>query len=210
LTFLNICYIVYLRTFVRVGDFMTINQIKKVSLLHFIKEGYEGTSLSDIAQDVGIKKQSIYSHFNNKDELFLTVTNQVISEEIEFLHVFFSKQNPNLQEYLRNFIIELEKRYIQNEECNMKFVLRMAYMPPLHLKEEVIKSFNLYFSELENLINTSFLNHVDLSIKANVATLSFMTMLDGLFVALIYGGLERFNQKFEASWKIYWTGLIDI
>ena len=41
---------------------MTINKIKKVALTKFIEQGYEGTSLSDVANEVGIKKQSIYSH----------------------------------------------------------------------------------------------------------------------------------------------------
>ena len=45
--------------------------------------------------------------------------------------------------------------------------------------------------------------------KANKATLSFMTMLDGLLVALIYGGIQRFKQKFKASWEIYWAGLLN-
>lgn len=188
---------------------MTIDRIKKVALLHFIEEGYEGTSLSDIAQEVGIKKQSIYSHFKNKDDLFLIVTNQVISEEIDFLHEFFAQHNPNLPDYFKSLIFQIEKRYIQSKESNMKFVLRMAYMPPLHLKEEVIRSFNLYFLELEDLVNKSFLSEVTLSMKVNNATLSFMTLLDGLLVALVYGGVERFNQKFEASWDIYWSGLLN-
>ena len=187
---------------------MTINKIKKISLQQFIEKGYEGTSLSDIAQGVGIKKQSIYSHFKNKDELFLTITKQVIGEEIDFLHEFFTRDNPNIQEKLESFIFELQKKYTQNEVSNMKFMLRMAYMPPLHLKEEVINSFNLYFSELEYLVNKSFSNEFFLAKKSNNATLSFMTMLDGLLVALIYGGIERFKQKFEASWGIYWCGLL--
>lgn len=188
---------------------MTINQIRKVALLNFIQKGYEGTSLADIAQEVGIKKQSIYTHYKNKDELFLTVMNQVISEETKFLHEFFSQPNSNLHDYLKNFIFELQNRYIKSDESNMKFVLRMAYMPPIHLKDEVINSFNLYFLELEELVNELFINDIDLSLKANNATLSFMTMLDGLLVALIYGGIERFTQKFKASWEIYWTGLLN-
>lgn len=204
-------YYIFILTNVRQeGDFVTINQIRKVALLNFIQKGYEGTSLADIAQEVGIKKQSIYSHYKNKDELFLTVMNQVISEETEFLRNFFAQANSNnLQDYLKNFIFELKNRYIENEESNMKFVLRMAYMPPLHLKEEVIKNFNLYFLELEELVNKLFINDIDISMKANNATLSFMTTLDGLLVALIYGGVERFNLKFKASWEIYWTGLLN-
>jgi len=187
---------------------MTINQIKKVALIQFTEKGYEGTSLSDIAQEVGIKKQSIYSHFKNKDELFLTVTHQAINEEIEFLHDFFIQKKPDLKDYLKSFIVQIKERYIQNEGSNIEFLLRIAYMPPLHLKDQVIKNVNQYFFELEDLVNKSFLNEIDQSVKVNNATLSFMTMLDGLFVALIYGGMERFEQKFKASWNIYWQGLL--
>ena len=70
---------------------MTINKIKKVALTKFIEQGYEGTSLSDVANEVGIKKQSIYSHFKSKEELFITVMNDVIKEESEYLDYFFDK-----------------------------------------------------------------------------------------------------------------------
>jgi len=36
-----------------------------------------------------------------------------------------------------------------------------------------------------------------------------MTLLDGLLVALIYGGIERFNQKFKIFWDVYWNGLLN-
>ena len=187
---------------------MTIVQIKKSALLNFTTKGYEGASLSDIAQEVGIKKQSIYSHFKNKDELFLIVMHDVINEERDFLHQYFVHYKPDLENYLRDFILEFKERYINNEECNMKFVLRMAYMPPIHLREEVIHNFKSYFLELESLLNELFLNSEAFSEKAYKATLSFMTLLDGLLVALIYGGIERFNQKFQISWEIYWNGLL--
>lgn len=188
---------------------MTINNIKKAALLHFIEKGYEGTSLFDIAEEVGIKKQSIYSHFKNKDELFLTVMNQVISEEMDFFHQFLEQSNPELKNHLKNFIFEFKNRYIQSESSNMKFVLRMTYMPPIHLKEEVIRRFNYFFLELEGLVCGMFLKDADISEKASNATLSFMTLLDGLLVALTYGSSERFYKKFEASWEIYWTGLLN-
>ena len=79
----------------------------------------------------------------------------------------------------------------------MQFILRMAYMPPLHLKEEVINNFNIYFLKLENLIKDLFLEDLFLEEKANMATLSFMNMLNGLLVTLIYGGCERFDLKFR-------------
>ena len=131
---------------------MTINKIKKVALTKFIEQGYEGTSLSDVANEVGIKKQSIYSHFKSKEELFITVMNDVIKEESEYLDYFFDKSYDNLKGYLEKFILQIKKRYAKEEQNSMQFILRMAYMPPLHLKEEVINNFNIYFLKLENLI----------------------------------------------------------
>ena len=186
---------------------MTINKIKKVALTKFIEQGYEGTSLSDVANEVGIKKQSIYSHFKSKEELFITVMNDVIKEESEYLDYFFDKSYDNLKGYLEKFILQIKKRYAKEEQNSMQFILRMAYMPPLHLKEEVINNFNIYFLKLENLIKDLFLEDLFLEEKANMATLSFMNMLNGLLVTLIYGGCERFDLKFKASWKVYWAGL---
>ncbi|WP_371367584.1 hypothetical protein [Sporomusa rhizae] len=77
----------------------------------------------------------------------------------------------------------------------------LAYMPPAHLREEIIQNFKLYFLELENLLNKLFLNTKAFSAKAERATLSYMTLLDGLFAGIIYGGID--------SWEIYWNGLLN-
>ena len=46
----------------------------KLSALHFFAyKGYEGTTMQDIANSVGLKKQSLYSHFECKETLYLTV-----------------------------------------------------------------------------------------------------------------------------------------
>ncbi|HAA33995.1 MAG TPA: TetR/AcrR family transcriptional regulator, partial [Firmicutes bacterium] len=39
----------------------------------FRKKGFSGTSMQDIARDVGILKGSIYYYFNSKNEIFREV-----------------------------------------------------------------------------------------------------------------------------------------
>ncbi len=39
----------------------------------FARDGYEGASLQKIAEEVGIKKPSIYAHYKGKEDLFLHV-----------------------------------------------------------------------------------------------------------------------------------------
>ncbi|SHK84399.1 transcriptional regulator, TetR family [Clostridium cavendishii DSM 21758] len=187
---------------------MTIQLLKKSALHLFLEKGYEGASLADIAEAVGIKKQSIYAHFKSKDDLFLTIVNDVVNEEIGFLNEFFNTQDCELEDYLKNFICKFKERYIEHEDGNIKFILRMSFMPPYHLKTEALEKFDLYYYEIEGLVTKVFLNSEKFKAKTEKGTFAFMTMLDGLWVALLYGSEERFNKKFSAAWNIYLNGLL--
>lgn len=46
----------------------------------FNKKGFAATSMSDIAEAVGITKASLYHFFKNKESLYLSLIGQVISE----------------------------------------------------------------------------------------------------------------------------------
>ncbi|MEM1175085.1 MAG: TetR/AcrR family transcriptional regulator [Pseudomonadota bacterium] len=45
-------------------------QIKTAAAQLFMSEGFERTSMDNIAAHAGVSKQTVYSHFANKDELF--------------------------------------------------------------------------------------------------------------------------------------------
>ncbi len=48
------------------------NQILDAATLQFTQHGYTATSMDLIAKLAGVSKQTVYSHFGNKDELFIT------------------------------------------------------------------------------------------------------------------------------------------
>ncbi|MCB0172406.1 MAG: TetR/AcrR family transcriptional regulator [Anaerolineae bacterium] len=58
----------------------TKQQIISVAFELFINNGYERTSLTDIAKQIGITKPAIYYHFENKETLFLAVVNSFLTE----------------------------------------------------------------------------------------------------------------------------------
>ncbi len=48
----------------------TSEKLIQISLRTFSEMGYYGTSLNNIANELGIKKASLYNYFKSKDELY--------------------------------------------------------------------------------------------------------------------------------------------
>jgi AcrR family transcriptional regulator len=186
---------------------MTANQIKVVALKKFVDQGYIGTSLADIGDEVGIKKQSIYSHFKNKDELFLTVYEESIEHEINWMNEFFEKRNDmSLHDLLYEFLKQIKERYLNDYYLGL--LLRMAFYPPTHLHDRVMGSFSNYLGALEQILLREFsASTVKLSVTSEQGMISYMNLLDGLIVELIYQGVEKFYTRLDISWQIYWRGI---
>jgi AcrR family transcriptional regulator len=58
----------------------TKDNIVKTALSLFLKDGYERTSLSRLADEIGITKPAIYHYFKNKDALFHEVVSMFFRE----------------------------------------------------------------------------------------------------------------------------------
>ena len=61
----------------------TKQEILEASLELFSVQGYEATSISQIANAVGIRKASLYSHFENKQEILDALVKEVLEQYAE-------------------------------------------------------------------------------------------------------------------------------
>ncbi|CAN7238707.1 TetR/AcrR family transcriptional regulator [Paenibacillus sp. LjRoot153] len=190
---------------------MTATRIKEVALTHFAKNGYEGASLADIATDVGIKKQSIYTHFKGKDELFLALFVEVLAKELNFVQTYLdSNKHLSIDQLLYGFLIQYQDRYEQDD--NTKFFLRVAFFPPSHLYDEIVKQGYGYLDTIETMIMPLFdqaLHNGTISpeVSSEKATIAFSAVLDGMFVELLFGGSARSMKRIESSWFVFWRGI---
>lgn len=189
---------------------MTAHRIKQVALVHFAEYGYEGTSLSKIAQEVGIKKPSIYAHFKSKEDLFMQILQDAFKLELDVCSAFFQEhQGQRIAWQLKTYLYNYLSRYQQQDE--LRFMLRMTFCPPAPVEEAVLTQVYHFLDNLEHhlvpIIGQALRNGEIAGIHPEQAATAFMCMLDGLFAELLYGGEERFKRKLEASWLVYWRGL---
>lgn len=118
----------------------TALNIKKSALTYISKFGYEGTSLKDIAQEVGIKTPSIYFHFESKEQLFLSVINDLkISEKESLTKLVLSLRKKSIEEVLEGFF------YYYTDSNNIvywKMVLKQILLfPPPSILHNLRKDF---------------------------------------------------------------------
>ncbi len=189
--------------------YLTEDKIRNKALTLFVEKGYNGTSLADIGNEVGIKKQSIYTHFKNKDDLFLQVMNRVLDEEVDSLNNYFKeKQYAPLFEKLYGFITLFRNRYMLEGEENVKFLLRMMFIPPNHMQNTVIKKVLTYYNLLEKHVEAVFLeNKKNLDVEPLEAKLAFLNLFDGLLVELVYVNVDSFEKRLNASWDVFCKGV---
>lgn len=181
----------------------------KIAIQHFLKFGYEGTKLSHIAQEAGMKKQSLYFHFKNKDDLLLRVNRTVVEEEINFLQAFFSKNKDlSLKDTLYLLLLEYKKRYLDND--NNGFLFLLTFIPPASLQNDFAQNYRAFLTYLKQCLHPKFGGEPKLRIDPDAGPTSFITVLDGLFTQLIFETPQDFDHSLRIFWDIYWHGLIKV
>ncbi|WP_440113698.1 TetR/AcrR family transcriptional regulator [Paenibacillus sp. QZ-Y1] len=189
---------------------MTAHSIRDAALFHFARDGYEGASLRAIADEVGIKKPSIYAHFSCKDDLFLHTLAFAFQEvQRHTLEYFRDHVDLPLEQRLKGLLNWFEQEY--NDHASARLMLRNCYYPPLALYSEVMDLVYPFLDGMERALNRLLqgaMRNGDIPpIPAEQAAIAFMTFLDGITVEIIYGSSRRYKRRLEASWPVFWHGI---
>ena len=61
----------------------TKETITEIALKQFSENGYEATSMSDVANALGITKAALYKHFSSKREIFEAIVKKMTKDDFD-------------------------------------------------------------------------------------------------------------------------------
>jgi AcrR family transcriptional regulator len=88
----------------------------------FWQKGYVGTSISDLTEKMGIKKQSLYSAFGNKEQLFIKATDLYLKNREAHNFSLLKQENTSLGERVMNCLMSILVRQCDSSEHKGCFV----------------------------------------------------------------------------------------
>ena len=86
-------------------------QILQAAKETFLDHGYQGTSMNLIAERAGVIKQTIYSHFQDKETLFVSVVSAMTVDQAQDIFSLKSTEGRGPEQILRTFGEFLQSRH---------------------------------------------------------------------------------------------------
>jgi AcrR family transcriptional regulator len=97
-------------------------EIQRAALTLFTRDGYERTSVDAIAAEAGVSKRTVYNHFGDKENLFLSVTQRTFTwmiglvEELVGRHLDDLRDASALEQTLVETLLEMGRTITQLPE----------------------------------------------------------------------------------------------
>lgn len=179
-------------------------RLQHAALLRFEKQGFDATSLAEIAADAGIKKPSIYAHFKSKDALFLSLVAPAIAQQLDYAREKLTGGD-DLRASLQHYMEDIRVRYETSPQ--MRFWLRTFFLPPAELYDIIIEALHVYMAEMETIIRQSFagssLLNPEHGLNADALASAYLGILDSIQAELLYGGALKFERRCASLWKVF-------
>ena len=190
---------------------LTKNKLKEVAMRLFGEKGYEGTALSEIAKEVGVKTPAIYAFFENKEDLFMTVFREAMQSYNTYIQELSEEQKVlSAQESLRGILSRQYEFYQKSPEAS-KIVLRYVVFPPAFLKETIEEAFlesdAMLTKIIEQFISKGMEDGVIRDQSVQLLADAFLNLMDGLSMQYFYYTSKGiYERKLNHAFEMYWKG----
>ena len=185
-------------------------EIIKAAYELFCEKGYH-LSLSEIANAVGIKTPSLYSHFSNKDEILELMIHEEIYQYYRFLEEkIIEIESMNIKDAMKNLFIFFIDYF--SEYKRLRFWRTIPLLPNEQLRNtssDLIKEKDKKYKQ--QLLSYFMKGVYDREIKPDIteSTLHlYLCMIQGVLDAmLLYPNDFKDNILPEEVFEAYWEGI---
>jgi AcrR family transcriptional regulator len=185
-------------------------KIKQAALCLFGLKGYEDTSLHEIASSVGIKKPSLYNHFDSKEEIFTSVLDDLlVTEETAYKQLKETMKAGFPKDNLRKLFDLYCQRLMTTEEALLW--KRVTFFPPPQFKRLIEEKFFQFEQSITSILFDIYEDGSKLNIYREVDKIefsaSFLCLVDGIFLEHHYYREDIFQKRKNSVWKVYTLGI---
>lgn len=192
---------------------MSEKRIKEEGLKLFALNDYSSTSMAMIAQAVGLKKASLYSHFTSKEALFMAIAEDVLTaNKIALTETVETLEDKSIEAKLHELFKHLSFYPFElGKNWEFTFFSRVSLFPPNELKELLGSKMADYEQQLNDQLEQIFIAGIkDKVVKeADLATLiyAFYCLADGVRYQVNFYEDDKFFDMAQAAWQVYWLGI---
>lgn len=163
--------------------------ILKNAIRLFKINGYYNTTMSNIADECGLIKGSIYHHFKSKEEIGL--------EALKYIHIYFNEhifsiayqENISSKERIKRFVKKTDDYFLHSEGgCLLgNFALEVAASNP-SFRDEI----KAYFTDWEKALTHIFLSKYN-AVESDALSQEFVALTQGEIMMMnLYGSSENY------------------
>jgi AcrR family transcriptional regulator len=190
----------------------TRDRLKQIGLSLFARHGYEGTTLAQIATAAGIKKPSIYNHFDSKAALFLELSRDADDDLIALIDASLADMADAPFEQRLRHLLQQCATFAYREHQGV-FYKRFLLFPP----QDLVTEAEAVTEQGESRIDRRLVAFVQEGrrIGALRSTLTddhfvaaFYCVVDGLLSETFMYKKRELERRFEGVWSVFWAGVM--
>ena len=186
---------------------VTKRNITEAAFRLFAAKGFYETTTDNIAQVLGLKKQSLYSHFKSKNEIILAVLREQTDNIDNEIDVVIAEYRDKSVEMLLKFIFARIAIYMSLRDRLLLW--KRLFLVELNSElSDFLRDFNWQFlpkltDELGAILSSRYMHFSNPEMFSSFFS-SYMVMINGYLDLMLMTGYD--SNSFESTWKNFWYG----
>jgi AcrR family transcriptional regulator len=189
-------------------------KIRQEALKLFASKGYEATTIREIAEQVGIRGSSIYSHYKSKDEIFFLVVEDLLEKMTwERIDIDAMKES-NSGIDMKSLLFDILKSYytfFADNRLELLLWQRIRFFPPANLELPYDIFQLLYGRPVRDVYQELFqYGRESKQLRAGsveMMVVSFFVMISGYTDSLILIPFRLSEEQLKEGFNIFWDGI---